>query len=53
MILELTLKGASVCERYVMGKPITSLHFPWQNVEVPYQIVPEGLLLKPTQFCLS
>jgi len=46
MVLELILQRAAVCERYVMEKPITSPHFPWQNVEVPYQIVAEDLLVK-------
>jgi hypothetical protein len=41
MVLELTLHTAAVCEWYMMEELITSLHFPWQNVEVPYQIVPE------------
>jgi len=48
MVLELTLQRAAVCERYVMEKPITSLHFPWQNVDVAYQNVQEDLLVKTT-----
>jgi len=53
MVLELTFQKTAVFERFVMEEPITSLHFPWQNVEVSYQIVPEDLIVKPTQFCLS
>jgi hypothetical protein len=53
MALERTFQRVAVCERFVMGKPITSLHFPWKNVEVSYRIVPEDLLVKTTQFCLS
>jgi len=52
IFLELTLQRAAVCDRYVMEKPITSLHFPWQIVEVPYQIVSEDLV-KTTESCLS
>jgi hypothetical protein len=51
MVLEMTLERVAVCERYVKEKPVTSLHFPWQYVAVPYQTVQEDLV-KITQFCL-